>query len=154
MNTRRMFLVAAVCLSAVAPALAADANLGTWKLNVSKSKIPAGAARNNTVVYTAAGDSFKCVVDGEDGVGKPTHNEWTGKFDGKDYALKGDPTADTRAIQMVDAQHYNLTNKKAGKATTTGTITLSADGKTRTLTTKGTDASGKEVVATFVYDRQ
>jgi len=36
-------------------------------------------------VYEAAGDSVKVTVAGIDGDGKPTHNEWTGKFDGKDY---------------------------------------------------------------------
>ena len=156
MKARRIFLVAAFCLSAVVPSFAADANanLGAWKLNASKSKTTPGSPKNNTVVYTAAGDSYKCVVDGEDGAGKPAHNEWTGKFDGKDYAVTGDPTADTRALQMVDAHHYNLTNKKGGKATTKGTIAISADGKSRTVTTHLTDAKGKEVTNTAVYDRQ
>ena len=154
MKARRIFIVAAFCLSAVTPSFAADANLGTWKLNASKSKMTPGSPKNNTVVYAAAGDSYKCVVDGEDGAGKATHNEWTGKFDGKDYAVTGDVTADTRAIKMVDAQHYTLTNKKGGKATTTGTISISADGKSRTLTTHATDAKGKEVSNTAVYDKQ
>lgn len=154
MKTRRMFFVAALCVAAVVPALAADANLGTWKLNAAKSKFAPGSPKNTSVVYTAAGESYKCVVDGEDGAGKATHNEWTGKFDGKDYAIVGDPTADTRAIEMVDAHNYKLTNKKGGKATTTGTITISADGKTRTLTTHATDAKGKEISNVAVYDKQ
>jgi hypothetical protein len=128
--------------------------VGTWKLNDAKSKIPAGMSKNTSVVYTAEGDSYKAVVDGVDGSGKPTHNEWTGKFDGKDYPVTGDPTADTRAIKKVDDHHYELTNKKDGKATTTGTITLSDDGKTRTLVTNGTDAKGKKVSGTSVYDKQ
>ena len=100
------------------------------------------------------GDKYKCVVDGVDGAGKPLHNEWTGKFDGKDYAIVGDPTGDTRAIQKVDDHNYNLTNKKGGKTTITGTIAFSADGKTRTLTTNATDAGGKKVTATFIYDKK
>src|ERR1035441_2067469 len=68
---------------------AADQNLGTWKLNEAKSKIDAGLPKNLTVVYEAAGDSLKATVDGVDGQGKPTHNEWTGKYDGKDYAVTG-----------------------------------------------------------------
>jgi hypothetical protein len=135
-------------------AFAADANVGSWKLNESKSKIPAGAPKNNTVVYTAAGDSYKCVVDGVDGAGNPAHNEWTGKFDGKDYPVVGDPSADTRSIQKVDDRHYKLNNKKAGKVTTSGTIDFSADGKTRTLTTHSTDAAGKKITAVAVYDKQ
>ncbi len=154
MKKRTMFLIAAFCMSVVAASFAADNNLGTWKLNEGKSKIPAGIAKNTMVVYTAEGGSYKCVVDGVDGAGNPTHNEWTGKFDGKDYAINGDPTADTRAIQLIDARHYKLTNKKGGKATITGTIEFSTDGKTRTLTTHSTDASGKKITSTAVYDRQ
>jgi len=154
MKTKFTVLSLAFCLLAAAACFAADANVGTWKLNEGKSKIPAGAQKNTSVVYTADGDKVKAVVDGVDGTGKPTHNEWTGKFDGKDYALVGDPTADTRAIQKVDEHHYKLANKKAGKVTTSGTIAISDDGKTRTLVTKGTDSNGKTVSATFVYDKQ
>jgi hypothetical protein len=153
MKTRSVFLVGVLWLFAVA-CFAADANVGTWKLNEGKSKIAAGAPKNTKVVYTAEGDKLKCVVDGVDGAGKPAHNEWTGKFDGKDYPLVGDATADTRAIQKVDDHHYKLANKKGGKVTTSGTIELSADGKTRTVNTEGTDASGKKVATTFVYDKQ
>ena len=152
MKTRTMFLIVVFCVSVVAASFAADPNLGTWKLNEAKSKIPAGAPKNNTVVYTAAGDSYKCVVDGVDGSGKPTHNEWTGKFDGEDYAVTGDPNADTRAIQKVDDQHYNLTNKKGGNTVITGTIAV--EGKTRTVTIHRTNPSGEGVTSTFVYDKQ
>src|SRR5207302_46192 len=124
-----------------------------WKLNEAKSKIPAGAPKNTSVVYTAEGDNTKCVVDGLDAAGKPTHNEWTGKFDGKDYPLVGDATADTRAIMPAGANHYKLTNKKDGKPSTTGTITISADGKTRTVETHSM-ASGKAMSVKFVYDKQ
>ena len=153
MKIRQTILMVAISLFAVA-AHAADANVGTWKINEAKSKVPAGAAKNNMVVYTAEGDSFKCVVDGVDGAGKPAHNEWTGKFDGKDYAVNGDPSADTRSIQKVDNRHYKLANKKGGKTTVTGTIEFSADGKTRTLTTHSTDAAGKKITAVVVYDKQ
>jgi hypothetical protein len=153
MKTRITLLTLAFCFCAVV-AFAADANVGTWKLNEGKSKIPAGASKNTSVVYTAEGDSYKGVVEGVDGSGKPTHNEWTGKFDGKDYPVTGDPNVDSRSIMKVDDHHYKVANKKGGKTTTTGTIAFSADGKTRTLTTHSTDASGKAVAATFVYERQ
>jgi hypothetical protein len=149
-----MIFALAFFVAASIASFASDANEGTWKLNEAKSKIPAGMSKNTSVVYTAEGDSYKAVVDGVDGSGKPTHNEWTGKFDGKDYPVTGDSTADTRAIKKVDDHHYELTNKKDGKATTTGTITLSDDGKTRTLVTNGTDAKGKKVSGTSVYDKQ
>jgi hypothetical protein len=133
---------------------ASNLNLGTWKLNESKSKIAPGSSKNVTVVYTAAGDSMKATIDGVDGQGNPTHNEWTGKFDGKDYPVTGDATSDTRAIKPVDEHSYDLTVKKGGKVTITGKAVISADGKTRTLTISGTDSAGKKVTSTLVYDKQ
>lgn len=154
MKRASILLVFFCFAAAVASFAATDANVGTWKLNDSKSKIPAGAAKNTSVVYTAAGDSYKCVTDGVDASGKPSHTEWTGKFDGKDYPVNGDPNADSRSLQKVDARHYKITNKKGGKTTLTGTVEFSADGKTRTLTTNGTDASGKKLTSVAVYDKQ
>jgi hypothetical protein len=154
MKMKTIFLTIAFCLSAVVASFAADLNQGTWKLNEAKSKIPAGAPKNTTVVYTADGDNVKAVVDGVDGAGKPTHNEWTGKYDGKDYPLVGDPQADTRSIKKVSDHKFELTNKKGGKAVVTGDIVISADGKSRTLNTTGTDANGKKVKSTAVYDKQ
>jgi hypothetical protein len=132
----------------------ASPTLGTWKLNEAKSKIPAGAPKNLTVVYEAKGGSIKCTIDGVDGEGKATHNEWTGKFDGKDYPVTGDPNSDTRAIKQVDDHTSDLTVKKGGKVTITGKAVVSADGKTRTVTLSGTDAAGKHVESTAVYDKQ
>ena len=132
----------------------ASPTLGTWKLNQAKSKIPAGAPKNLTVVFEAQGDSIKCTIDGIDGQGKPTHNEWTGKFDGKDYPVTGDPNSDTRAIKQVDTHTSDLTVKKGGKVTITGKAVVSADGKTRTVTLSGTDAAGKHIESTAVYDKQ
>src|SRR5260370_12521817 len=133
---------------------AANPTLGTWKLNESKSKLSPGLPKNLTVVYEAAGENTKGTSDGVDAQGKPTHNEWTGKFDGKDYPVTGDPTSDTRAIKKIDDHNYELTVKKGGKVTLTGKAVISADGKTRTVTVGGTDAAGKKVEGTSVYHKQ
>jgi hypothetical protein len=154
MRIRTILLTLAALLAAVVVCFAADVNMGTWKLNEAKSKIAAGTEKNTTVVYAAAGDSVKVTVDGVDGGGKPTHNEWTGKFDGKDYAVKGDPDFDMRSYKRVDERTLALTNKKGGKATLTATISVSADGKSRTVTFSGTDAKGKKFTSTQVYDKQ
>src|SRR5580765_3233451 len=89
MKARTVLASLAVFLLGIGVSLAADANLGTWKLNEAKSKIPAGSAKNTTVVYAMVGDSVKVTVDGTTGDGKPTHSEWTGKYDGKDYPATG-----------------------------------------------------------------
>src|SRR4030088_1485473 len=133
MKVRTITLSVLLLFVAGAMCMASNPNMGTWKLNEAKSKFAPGSPKNTTVVYEEAGDNTKVTVDGVDAEGKPTHNEWTGKFDGKDYPVTGDPTADTRAIKKVDDHHYELNNKKDGKVTTSGTITFSDDGKTRTL---------------------
>jgi len=148
-------LTFAVLFAAASACVAADdVNMGTWKLNEAKSKFSPGAPKNTTVVYEAAGDSVKVTVDGVDADGKPSHNEWTGKFDGKDYPLTGDPAADSRSYKKIDARTMELSNKKGGKPVVTGKITVSADGKSRTVAVSGTDASGKKVTSTAVYDKQ
>jgi hypothetical protein len=148
--------VGAVLLGLVSATVcvAQNAHMGTWKLNEAKSTIPAGATKNHTVVYETAGDSIKIIVDGTDSAGNAAHNEWTGKFDGKDYPLTGDPTADTRAYRRIGARTLAMTIKKDGKVTVTGRIIVTGNGKTRTVTTSGTDAQGKKFRTVAVYDKQ
>lgn len=154
MKAKTMVLSLVVCFAAAAVCFASQSHMGTWKLNEAKSKFAPGAAKNHTVVYEAAGDNVKVTVDGTDRDGKPTHNEWTGKFDEKDYPVTGDPASDARSYKMVDENRLELTIKKGGKVTVTGRIVASADGKTRTVTTSGTDAEGKKFKSIAVYDKQ
>ena len=134
--------------------LADNPQMGTWKLNEAKSKFSPGATKNKTVVYEAAGDSVKVTVDGVDGNGNSTHNEWTGKFDGKYYPVTGDPTSDMRSYRKINNRTLALTAKKGSKITLTGRIVVSANGRTRTVTTTGTDSKGKSVSNRAVYDKQ
>ncbi len=99
------------------------------------------------------GTTCKVTTDGTMD-GKPVQTEWTGKFDGKDYPLTGDPTANTRSYKKIGENGLELTNKKDGKTVTEGHITISADGKVRTLKVNGTDADGKKFSYTAVYDKQ
>jgi hypothetical protein len=154
MKIKTIVLTLALCFGAAAVCLAADPQMGTWKLNEAKSKLTPGMGKNQTVVYEAAGDNVKVTVDGTDKDGKPTHNEWTGKLDGKDYPVTGDPTADARSYKKVNDRTLELAVKKDGKVTVSGRITVSADGKTRTVTTSGTDAKDKKVKNHSVYDKQ
>lgn len=154
MRTRTILLTLLLCFIAGAVCLASNPNMGTWKLNEAKSTIPAGAAKNTTVTYEAAGDKIKVTVDGVDGEGKPAHNEWTGNFDGKDYPVTGDNASDTRSYKKVNDRTLELTTKKGGKVMATGTVVVSADGKTRTVTVSGTNAKGEKGKIVSVYDKQ
>jgi hypothetical protein len=154
MRTRTILASVAVLLAGYALCFAADAQIGTWKLNETKSKLNPEAPKNTTVVYTEAGDSVKVTVDGVDKDGKPTHNEWTGKFDGKDYPVTGDATSDMRSYKKIDDRTLELMGKKGTAVTLTGRITVSPDGKTRTVDVMTTDPTGKKVSSTAVYDKQ
>lgn len=154
MRTRTILASLAVFFAGFALCFAAEPNMGTWKLNDAKSKFPPGATKNTTVVYEAAGDNVKVIVDGIDKDGKAVHNEWTGKFDGKDYPVTGDPNYDARSYKKVNDHTMDLTVKMGGKVTVTGRIVAAADGKSRTVTLNATDSSGKKVTSTAVYDKQ
>ncbi len=154
MKTRTALFTVAFCLLATVACFAAESMVGTWKLNDAKSKIPAGVAKNSTVTYTTEGDKFKCVIDGTDAAGNPVRTEWTGKFDGKEYPLSGDPSADSRAITQQDARHFRVVEEKGGKPIASGTIVLSPDGKSRTVTIRATSAKGQRVTSTAVYEKE
>jgi hypothetical protein len=132
---------------------ATNPQMGTWKLNEAKSKIPAGMGKNRTVVYTEQGDKVKVTVDGVDKDGKPTHSVWVGKFDGKAYPAKGNLSWNSAAYRVVNDRTNQITTMKDGKVVWSGKITVSADGKSRTVTMNGTDASGKKFSGKAVYDK-
>jgi hypothetical protein len=156
MKTRTILASLAAFFAVAVLCLAADANpnMGTWKLNESKSKFAPGAQKNTTVVYEAAGDSIKVTVDGVDKDGKATHNVWTGKFDGKDYPVTGEANYDSRSYTKVDDHTMNMNLKKGATLVGTGKIVVSADGKSRTVTTASSDPKNTAMTATAVYDKQ
>jgi hypothetical protein len=155
MKTKTIGLTVALCFFAGAACFAADdPQMGAWKLNEAKSKLTPEAGKNTTVVYEATGDEVKVIIDGTDKDGKPTHNEWTGKFDGKDYAVTGDPKSDMRAYKKISDRILAFTVKKDGKTTVTGRIVVGADGKSRMVTAHGADEQGKNSTEKAAYDKQ
>ena len=153
MKTKTFGLTLALFFAAGAICFAANPQMGTWKLNMKKSKLARDANRNNTVVYSSMFFQTKVTIDGTDAKGKPIHSEWNGNFDGKDYAVTGDPMEDMRAYSKVDDHTLNFTMKKGGKVVLTGKIVVAADGKSRTVTTTGTSSKGKKIKSAAVYDK-
>src|SRR6266700_869451 len=154
MKAKTSVLILVLCFLTGSVFFASDAQMGTWKLNEAKSKLAAGMPKNSTIVFEAAGDSVNVTIDGTDSAGKPAHNEWTGKLDGKDYPVTGDPNSDARSYKQIDDHTLAFTLKKGAKVTITGRAVVSADGKTRTATASGTDPQGKKYKSTAVYDKQ
>ncbi|MGC1105429.1 MAG: hypothetical protein WA876_02735 [Candidatus Acidiferrales bacterium] len=114
----------------------------------------AGSAKNSTVAYAMSGDSITCTIDGTDASGQALHSVWTGKFDGKDYPVTGDPTSDMRSYKMINSHTLSASDKMGGKVISTARVVVSADGKSRTVTVHGTDAKGMKTTTISVYDKQ
>ena len=148
--------VCTVALAGTALAQAADPQIGTWTLNVAKSTFsPGPAPKSGTTKIESAGAGAKLIVDQTTADGTARHWEFTANYDGKDVPIVGNnPDADTVARTRVDANTVQTISKKAGKVVTTQQSTVSADGKTRTVTTKGVNAAGQTVSNVAVYERQ
>ena len=151
---KKIGLTLTFCLLGWSACLAADPLMGTWKLNEAKSKRMPGTTKFNSVTFKNTLGNIKVTADGADANGKPIHVEWSGKFDGKDYPVTGDPSADTRAYRKVNDRTIEVTVKKNGKVIVTARSVVSADGKTRTSTVSGTTAKGKNFNNVAVYDKQ
>ena len=150
----RRFLPALVLFgvaSAMVLAQAPNPLVGKWVLNAAKSKGPATAG---TTVVEAVGDGIKMTVELV-ADGKKRNWSFTANYDGKDVPVTGDsPYGDTSSLTRVDARTTTINSKYQGKPTTVHTIVVSADGKTRTSTVKGTDKTGKPVEGMSFYDKQ
>ena len=154
MKTNRLLLVIATLLFTSAMASFGSPMMGTWKLNESKSKFSPGATKNDTVTYTAAkGDMVKVTVDGMNKDGKRVHWTTTVKFDGKPHKVTGTPLFDSATYQPVNERSNKLMLMKNGKVVTSGTITVSKDGKSRVVTTTMMNEKGKSQTEKAYYDK-
>jgi len=152
-----MILTAAVLAVAVlATAQSKDPFVGTWRLNVAKSKYSTGPVpKSITSTYEAAAQGYKVSVKNEPASGPVLQYSYTTNLDGKDAPVTGNnPNADMVAVKRIDAHTLEIVNKKGGKVTTTQRNVVAADGKTRTVTTTGTDAQGQKVNNVTVFEKQ
>jgi hypothetical protein len=154
-------LVVALGLTATL-ALGADMFSGTWKINVAKSKFsPGPAPKSGTQSIKATADGMQVVTDGVNSEGKKTHNEYSVKFDGKDYPEKpmvdGKPNPDAPdaiSAKKIDDYSYETTTKKKGSVLTVTKVVVSKDGKTLTATVTGKNTQGQAVNNTIVAEKQ
>ena len=153
MKTRIAVVAVALSFVTAAACFAANPHIGTWKLNAAKSRIPAGMGKNSIVVYAEQGDKIKVTVDGTDKDGKPTHSVWVGKFDGKAYPVRGNLPYNSVGYRVINDRTNAIQAIKDGKVMWSGTITVTKDGKSRTVSIHGTDANGKKFKGKAVYNK-
>jgi hypothetical protein len=150
-----IFGTALVALGVHVAAQTADPLIGTWELNIAKSKYNSGPApKNETRTYVVVGQDIKATSEGVDADGKPTSGQWTVNYDGKDRPATGRPDLDALSVKRIDAFTAEFTQKKAGKVIATGTRVISKDGKVMTITTKGTNAKGQAFNDVEVFDKR
>jgi hypothetical protein len=155
MTPKRLLMTAVLLAAAATVSVAQAANplVGTWKLNAAKSKGTAFKSGTTKVEATPAGIKF--TVELVNAAGAATNWSFAANYDGKDYPLTGSsPYGDTVSLTRVNERTTRISVKQAGKPTVTQTIEVSADGKTRTTTTKGTDTKGQPVDALSFYEKQ
>ena len=135
-------------------AQASDPRSGTWKLNLAKSKYdPGPAPQSNTMKIEASSNGEKATTEGVNAAGTATGTQYTAQYDGKDHPMTGSQNADTVALKRIDARTLERTDKK-GEVVATSTRVVSEDGKTMTVTTKGTNAQGQAVNNVMVWEKQ
>ena len=156
MKVRTITLALAMLTVSVGLWAQQDPLIGTWKLNLAKSKFsPGPAPKSQTIKYEPSGNNgVKLTFDIVDAQGNSTHGGYTAHYDGKDYPYTGNPDADVLSMKRIDAYTTDATWKKAGKVTRTIRRVVSKDGKTLTITLKGTNVQGQPVNDLTVYDKQ
>ena len=155
-------LYGAGTLASQNPTLPNDHLTGMWILQAGQSKVspPEMAMKTNRVRITVTQAGVKLTADGTNAAGEATHQEYTAKFDGKDYKVTGtvagkpDPNQDAVAWKQIDEWNYEITNKAKQKTTTTMKCVISKDGKSATLTITGTGPTGQAVNSTVLYTKQ
>jgi len=128
--------------------------LGSWKLNVSKSKLgsePAPQSITSTIKPAGQGVKLTGVRIGADGI--RTDCEYTANYDGKDYPITGSKNADTVSLKKVDSRTIERTDKKAGKVVETSTTVFSEDGNSCTTTGKARNLRGEDFHFVVFHDK-
>jgi hypothetical protein len=155
MRTRLRIVIFAMVAIPMA-LLGTDRQAGTWKMNMERSKFASDmpAPKGETVVIEEQEGGLKVVSNGLNAEGKPTHFEYSVKYDGKDYPVTGSPAVDTVAARKINDSTIETTRKKNGIVVTTNTSVISEDGKTRTNIFHGKNAKGEPRTWTAVFDKQ
>jgi hypothetical protein len=157
MRACKTAFISAVVLVAslsILSAQGADPRVGSWHLNVAKSKYsPGPAPKSQTLKIEAAGKGEKVTSETISATGDKTVTEYTAEFDGKPHPLKGSPIADMVTLKRVDGNTTERVDSKDGKTVTTYHRVVSKDGKTMTVTSKGTNAQGQATSNVVVFEK-
>lgn len=131
-----------------------DGFIGSWKLNVAKSKFdPGPAPKSQSRLWESSG---KVSIEGVNAAGKPVSYGYVIKADGSPQPTTGaiPNGADSISTKRVNANAVRATFKRAGKDVETTSFTVSQDGKVLTIDAKGSTPSGQAFHNVTVWDKQ
>jgi len=132
-----------------------DPVLGTWKLNVEKSKfVPGPGWQSQIRVYQISPAGVLVTWTGLDAKGEKMQVSYTYEYDGRDYPMAGSGSYDTLNAVRVDARTVKSEEKRSGKTVGIAVRTVSPDGKILTITDEGTNRKGQAFSQVLVFDRQ
>ena len=159
MQKRYLLALAVLCALGTTAAQAQPSPfIGTWKLDLAKSKFDPASAKpkaSETLNIQAAGSGYKVTTDGTDAKGAPTHTEYTvATLDGKGYPVKGSANYDSVAIKSIDANTRMVVNKKGSSVVRMLRDIVSKDSKTFTLDEVGYTAQGVAFHHVVVFHKQ
>jgi hypothetical protein len=122
-----------------------DPFMGTWQLNLTKSKFsPGPGPKSVTMNVQGEGQNHKVTFAGINTEGNRQSLVLTWIYDGMPHPVTAN----------LETYAVNISYMKAGKVVQTATAVVSRDGKTETITTTGTDANGQPINNVTVWDKQ
>ena len=143
----------AVILCTTALVWGANPVVGTWTLNLAKSKFsPGPAPKEETRFYEAQGEGVKVTVTTVATDGKSTTVNISANYDGKDYPVAGSSLYDAVALKRIDERTTEATLMHAGKVVATTHREISVDGRTMTMTFK--TSNEPRITNIAVYEKQ
>jgi hypothetical protein len=136
--------------------MALDPAVGTWSLNLNKSKLDASspAPKSSVRTYSATPDGLKVAIHTMTATGEPHDMSSSFSYDGKQHPVTGSEDYDTIAVTRTGPNESKSDFIKGGKVIGHLTRSVSKDGKTMTITSDLTNAKGTKVHDVTVYDRQ
>jgi len=131
-----------------------DPILGTWKLNVVKSRYsPGPGPQSQKRIYAASVDGITVTTTTVDAAGRPSTTAFPAKYDGKVYSVTGIDQASAMALKRVDERTAEITLQHADKVIAKAERIVSGDGKTMTITYEESEAD-PPVKNVSVYEKQ
>jgi hypothetical protein len=153
-------LMAMLLVASVAVTQPVDPWVGTWKLNLAKSKFNPGPPPKSLTyrVEPVAGGGQKHTFDGVNAEGQTIHSERVAKFDGSETPVQAvappPKTVGTNAFRRLDDHSFEVIAKADGKVMTTNRVVVSRDVKTMTVTQTGKDPQDRTVSNVIILEKQ